>query len=30
MTEIKSLQDLFYHEIQVLWSAEKNADRSDA
>ena len=23
MTEIKSLQDLFYHEIQVLWSAEK-------
>jgi len=23
MTEIKDLQQLFYHEIQVLWSAEK-------
>lgn len=23
MTEIKSLEQLFYHEIQVLWSAEK-------
>lgn len=22
MTEIKNLEDLFYHEIQVLWSAE--------
>jgi ferritin-like metal-binding protein YciE len=23
MTEIKNLQDLFFHEIQVMWSAEK-------
>jgi ferritin-like metal-binding protein YciE len=23
MTEIKNLTDLFYHELQVLWSAEK-------
>lgn len=23
MTEIKDLQQLFYHELQVLWSAEK-------
>ncbi len=23
MTEIKTLEQLFYHEIQVLWSAEK-------
>ena len=23
MTEIKNLEQLFYHEIQVLWSAEK-------
>ena len=23
MTEIKDLKDLFFHEIQVLWSAEK-------
>ncbi len=23
MTEIKDLEQLFYHELQVLWSAEK-------
>ncbi len=23
MTEIKNLEELFYHELQVLWSAEK-------